>query len=79
MASGYENLINNRTSTQAQSTSSTGDGTSRTTGNGILGKDDFLKLLLVQLQEFLLFWSVNRRSSQTTRPNVPEYLLFENQ
>lgn len=50
MASGYENLINNRTSTQAQSTSSTGDGTSRTTGNGILGKDDFLKLLLVQLQ-----------------------------
>jgi len=46
MATGYENLISG--STAAASTTTT--STAKTGSSDSLGKDDFLKLLLVELQ-----------------------------
>jgi flagellar basal-body rod modification protein FlgD len=46
MATGYENLISGSSSTSSTTTTST----SKTGSADVLGKDDFLKLLLVELQ-----------------------------
>ena len=52
MATGYENLINSTTtSTAATTTASTTASTTKSTGtSSSLGKDDFLKLLLTEMQ-----------------------------
>jgi len=48
MATGYENLIKSGTTSTTSTSNST--STTSTTGSDTLGKDDFLKLLLTELQ-----------------------------